>query len=47
VIKEVNGIKLNNLSALVMLYNKISVEERYEVLIERDKKLIRQIYILK
>jgi len=47
VIKEINGIKLNNLSALVMLYSKISVEERYEVLIERDKKLIRQVYILK
>ena len=47
VIKEVNGMKLNSLSALVMLYSKISVEERYEVLIERDKKLIRQVYILK
>ena len=47
VIKEINGVKLNNLSALVMLYSKISVEERYEVLIERDKKLIRQVYILK
>lgn len=47
VIKEVNGTKLNNLSALVMLYSKISGEERYEVLIEREKKLIRQVYILK
>lgn len=47
VIKEINGIKLNRLSVLVMLYNKIPEVERYEVLIERDKKLIRQIYILK
>lgn len=47
VIKEINGIKLNDLSALVLLYSRISVEERYEVLIERDKKLIRQVYILK
>ncbi len=47
VIKEINGVKLNNLSALVMLYSKISEEERYEVLIERNKKLIRQVYILK
>ena len=47
VIKEINGVKLNDLSALVMLYSKISEEERYEVLIERDKKLIRQVYILK
>jgi general secretion pathway protein C len=47
VIKEVNGVKLSNLTALVMLYSKFSEEERYEVLIERDKKLIRQVYILK
>jgi general secretion pathway protein C len=47
VIKEINGIKLNNLSALVMLYSKILEEERYEVSIERDKKLVRQVYILK
>jgi len=47
VIKEINGIKLNNLSALVMLYKKIFEEERYEVLIERKKKLFRQVYILK
>jgi general secretion pathway protein C len=47
VIKEINGIKLNDLSALVMLYSKIFEEERYEVLVERDKKLVRQVYILK
>jgi len=47
VIKEINGIMLNNLSALVMLYSRISEEERYEVLIERDKKLIHQVYTLK
>ena len=47
VIKEVNGVKLNTLSALVILYSKISLEKRCEVLIERDKKLIRQVYILK
>jgi len=47
VIKKINGVKLNNLSALVMLYKNFSEEERYEVLIERKKKLIRQIYILK
>ena len=47
VIKEINDVKLNNLSALVMLYSKIFVEERYEILIERDKKLIRQVYVLK
>ncbi len=47
VIKEINGVKLNNLFALVMLYSRIFEEERYEVLIERDKKLIHQVYILK
>jgi type II secretory pathway component PulC len=47
VIKEINGVQLNNLSALVMLYSRIFEEERYEVLIERDKKIIRQVYILK
>jgi general secretion pathway protein C len=47
VIKEVNGIKLDNLSALLMLYSKISLEQRYEVLIERDQQLIHQVYILK
>ncbi|MDH4219143.1 MAG: hypothetical protein OEW23_10245 [Candidatus Aminicenantes bacterium] len=47
VIKEINGVKLDNLSALVTLYGKISEEGRYEVLIERNKKLFRQVYILK
>jgi general secretion pathway protein C len=47
VIKEINGVKLDNLSALVILYSKISEEGRYEVLIEREKKLFRQVYILK
>lgn len=47
VIKEINGIKLNNLAALVKLYSKISEEERYEVLIDRNNELLRQVYILK
>lgn len=47
VIKAVNGVKLDNLSALVSLYNQASVTERFEVLIERDRVLIRQIYTLR
>ena len=47
VTKEINGIKLNNLSALLMLYRKVAEVERYVVLIERNNRLIRQVYILK
>lgn len=47
VIREVNGVKLDSLSTLVSLHSQIFVEDRFEVLIERDKKLVRQVYILK
>jgi type II secretory pathway component PulC len=47
VIREVNGVKLDSLSTLVSLYNQIFVEDRFEVLIERDRKLIRQVYTLR
>jgi len=47
VIKEVNGVKLDSLSTLVSLHSQIFVEDRFEVLIERDKKLIRQVYTLR
>jgi type II secretory pathway component PulC len=47
VIREVNGVKLDSLSTLVSLYSQIFVEDRFEVLIERDKKLIRQVYTLR
>ncbi len=47
VIKEVNGLKLDDLSTLASLYSQIFVEDRFEVLIERDKKLIRQVYALR
>lgn len=47
VIKEINGVKLDSLSTLVSLHSQIFVEDRFEVLIERDKKLIRQVYTLK
>jgi type II secretory pathway component PulC len=47
VIREVNGVKLDSLSTLVSLCNLVFVEDRFEVLIERDKKLIRQVYTLR
>lgn len=47
VIKEVNGVKLDSLSTLVSLYSQIFVEDRFEVLIERGKKLICQVYTLR
>ncbi len=47
VIKAVNGVKLDNLSTLVSLYNQTFMKDRFEVLIERDKKLIRQVYTLR
>jgi type II secretory pathway component PulC len=47
VIKEVNGVKLDSLSALVSLHSQIFVEDRFDVLIERDKKLVRQVYTLR
>ena len=47
VIREVNGVKLDSLSTLVSLYNRVFAEDRFEVLIERDKKLIRQVYTLR
>lgn len=47
VIREVNGVKLDSLSTLVSLHSQIFVEDRFEVLIERDKKLIRQVYTLR
>jgi len=47
VIKEVNGIKLKDMKTLFLLYDKFKDENRFEVLIERNKKLFRQLYILK
>lgn len=47
VIKEVNGVKLDSLSTLVSLQSQVFSADRFVVLIERDKKLIRQVYTLK
>jgi len=47
VIKEVNGVVIDDLSKLFKLYSNIFVEDRFEILIERDGKLMKQIYTLK
>lgn len=47
IIKEINGIKLNNMSTLVGLFNKFKDETRFEVNIERNGKSVRLLYTLK
>lgn len=47
IIKEINGIELNDVEKLFTLYNKFKDETQFEVSVERNGKLIRLFYILK
>lgn len=47
VIKEINGIVLNDMKTFLGLYNKFKDENQFEVSIERKGKIIRLLYILK
>ena len=47
IIKEVNGVELNSLAAVVRFARRFHSEDRFEVLIERDDRLVRQVYVLK
>jgi len=47
VIKEVNGVELNDMATLFGLYNELKDENQCEVSIERNGKLFRILYILK
>lgn len=47
IIKEINNIELNDVSNLFGLYNKFKYANQIEVLIERQRKLYRVLYILK
>lgn len=47
IIKEINGIELNDVEKLFTLYNKFKNETQFEVSVERNGKLIRLFYILK
>jgi len=47
VIKEVDGIELNDFATLFELFNKFKEKNQFEVCIERNGKLLRLLYILK
>lgn len=47
IIKEVNGIELNDLPTLFRLYNELKDDNQFEVSIERNGKLFRILYTLK
>ena len=47
VIKEINGIELNNVETLFQLYNKFKGGNQFEVTVERDGKLLRLLYTLR
>jgi len=47
IIKEVNGMELNDMQAIFSLYSQFKDESRFEVSLERNGKLIRFLYILK
>lgn len=47
VIKEINGIELKDISTLWWLYNTLKVENKFEILIERNGKLFRLSYSFK
>jgi len=47
VIKEVNGIELNDIATLYRLYSTLKVKNHFDVCIERNGKLFYQLYILK
>ena len=47
IIKEVNGVELNDMEAIFSLYNQFKDKSRFEVSVERNGKLFRILYILK
>lgn len=47
IIKEINGIELNDMDAIFGLYNKFKDASRFEVAIERGGKLLYLLYILR
>lgn len=47
VIKEVNGVELNDMATLFGLYNELKDKNQCEVSLERNGKLFRILYILK
>jgi general secretion pathway protein C len=47
IIREVNGVELSDMETLFLLYDKFRDENRFDVSIERDGRLVRMTYILK
>lgn len=47
VIREVNGVVLNDMKTLFSLYERFREENRFEILLERDGKTMRLLYILR
>lgn len=47
IIKEVNGVELNDMEDIFSLYNQFKDESRFEVSVERNGKLLRILYVLK
>lgn len=47
IIKEVNGVELNNMETLFGLFNRFRDDDEFEITLERQKKIYRILYILK
>jgi type II secretory pathway component PulC len=47
IIKEVNGVELNDMETLFGLFNRFRDDDQFEVTIERQKRIYRVLYILK
>ena len=47
IIKEVNGVELNDMETLFGLFNRFRNDDQFEVTIERQKRIYRILYILK
>ena len=47
IIKEVNGVELNNMETLFGLFNRFRNDDQFEVTVERQGRLYRILYILK
>jgi general secretion pathway protein C len=47
IIKEVNGVELNDMGTVFSLYNTLKDESRFEISMERNGKSLRILYVLK
>lgn len=47
IIKEINGIQINDFKTLFSIYNKLRNQSRFEVILERNGAPVRILYILK